>query len=111
MKRYLEICVALTIGAAVGIGMTLVLQSERTTIRAVKDLDGNVLAVREVDSNGEPHGRETVFYPDGSVRGVFRFTHGMLTGFTVYWPSGRLQTVAAEREDFSLERTEYPDSD
>lgn len=106
-----NIGLAVVFGFLAGVLVMFEIQDNRTVFKSATDSDGNVLAVREIDSHGDLHGVETVFYTDGSLRGVFRYQHGAVIGFTTYWPSGRLQTVASEGDGFSITREDFPDHD
>ena len=55
--------------------------------------DGSLLAKRQMDEAGRPHGLSLEYHPDGTLRAEKRYDHGLLDGVSrLYYPSGALQT-------------------
>jgi len=55
--------------------------------------DGSLLAKRQMDEAGRPHGLSLEYHPDGRRRAEKNYDHGLLNGISrLYYPSGALQT-------------------
>ena len=61
--------------------------------------DGSLLAIRQLDAAGRPHGLSREYYPTGTLRAEKHYNHGLLHGTSrLYYPTGALQTEWSYRE-------------
>ncbi len=58
-----------------------------------RDESGGLLALRQMDADGRPHGLSREYFPTGTLRAERHYHHGLLHGISrLYYPSGALQT-------------------